>query len=225
MNESLWRVSTEPAVMVDSLKRRPSVRLTLLWAVAYYHRLSSPLNIATPTAITEAELRADSESWSADTSPDMRLFLAILPEPELRLVSWFRSPDAVNAEDVPPLLLALAAARGFDLAAASGVIADCLREVLGCPLRPVVVSEAILNRDGGTVRHMAGEIYQEQAFNELPHLADAAYDAGCGDERLLSHLRSPGPHGRGCWALDRLRGVAAEPLMERKRRRRIGVVR
>src|SRR5262249_54743239 len=37
-------------------------------------------------------------------------------------------------------------------------------------------------------------------------LADALEDAGCADPDLLGHLRSPGPHVRGCWAVDLLLG-------------------
>jgi hypothetical protein len=37
-------------------------------------------------------------------------------------------------------------------------------------------------------------------------LADAMEEAGCTDEHILSHLRSPGPHVRGCWALDLILG-------------------
>jgi len=37
-------------------------------------------------------------------------------------------------------------------------------------------------------------------------LADALEDAGCADDVLLSHLRGPGPHVRGCWVLDLLLG-------------------
>ena len=36
----------------------------------------------------------------------------------------------------------------------------------------------------------------------LAVLADALQDAGCSDDALLAHLRGPGPHVRGCWALD-----------------------
>lgn len=36
----------------------------------------------------------------------------------------------------------------------------------------------------------------------LAALADALEEAGCADEALLSHLRSPSPHVRGCWAID-----------------------
>ena len=31
-------------------------------------------------------------------------------------------------------------------------------------------------------------------------------DAGCTDANVLSHLRGPGPHARGCWVVDRILG-------------------
>jgi hypothetical protein len=37
-------------------------------------------------------------------------------------------------------------------------------------------------------------------------LADALEDAGCDQADVLGHLRGPGPHVRGCWALDLLLG-------------------
>lgn len=40
----------------------------------------------------------------------------------------------------------------------------------------------------------------------LAVLADALEELGCTDTSLLAHLRSPGPHVRGCWALDLLTG-------------------
>jgi hypothetical protein len=40
----------------------------------------------------------------------------------------------------------------------------------------------------------------------LDILADALLDAGCGDEDLIAHLRSEGPHVRGCWAVDLILG-------------------
>jgi hypothetical protein len=38
----------------------------------------------------------------------------------------------------------------------------------------------------------------------LTILADALEEAGCADEAILGHLRSPGLHVRGCWVLDLL---------------------
>jgi hypothetical protein len=53
------------------------------------------------------------------------------------------------------------------------------------------------------VPKLAQGIYEERAFDRLPILADALEDAG-GDEALIAHLHSPGPHARGCWVVDLL---------------------
>jgi hypothetical protein len=42
----------------------------------------------------------------------------------------------------------------------------------------------------------------------LAVLSDALEEAGCTDADLLAHLRSPGPHVRGCWPLDLVLGKA-----------------
>lgn len=56
------------------------------------------------------------------------------------------------------------------------------------------------------VLRLATYIYRVQAFADLPILADAAEEAGCTEAAILDHLRSPGPHVRGCWALDLILG-------------------
>jgi hypothetical protein len=43
---------------------------------------------------------------------------------------------------------------------------------------------------------------EERQFDVLPILADALEEAGCTDRIILDHLRRPGPHVRGCWAVD-----------------------
>jgi hypothetical protein len=42
--------------------------------------------------------------------------------------------------------------------------------------------------------------------DRLTVLADALEDAGCTDETILTHLRSDGPHVRGCWCVDLILG-------------------
>jgi hypothetical protein len=54
---------------------------------------------------------------------------------------------------------------------------------------------------------MARLIDGDGKYEELPYLADALLDAGCDDDNLLRHLRSPGGHVRGCWAVDALLGL------------------
>jgi hypothetical protein len=53
---------------------------------------------------------------------------------------------------------------------------------------------------------IAQAIYDDRRFSDLPILADALEDAGCRDPEILGHLRSPGPHARGCFALDVILG-------------------
>jgi hypothetical protein len=40
----------------------------------------------------------------------------------------------------------------------------------------------------------------------LAVLADALEEGGCSNAEILSHLRGPGPHVRGCWAVDAILG-------------------
>lgn len=83
--------------------------------------------------------------------------------------------------------------------------ADLLREIFGNPLRPVRVEPAWLTGNNRTVPQIAAHIYETNAFHDLPILADAVEEAGCAHAELLAHLRRPGGHIRGCWALDLLR--------------------
>jgi hypothetical protein len=77
-----------------------------------------------------------------------------------------------------------------------------LRDILGNPFQSVSADLAWLTWNGGTVVKVAEAIYAERAFDRLPILADALEDAGCTDRAILDHLRGPGPHTRGCFALD-----------------------
>jgi hypothetical protein len=74
-----------------------------------------------------------------------------------------------------------------------------LRCVFPAPSQPLALGLPSLTAH---LAVMADTIYEERAFDCLPILADALEDAGCTSNALLGHLRSPGPHVRGCWALD-----------------------
>jgi hypothetical protein len=93
------------------------------------------------------------------------------------------------------------------LAAERAAQADLVREVMGNPFRPPAVEPAVLSWKGGAVPRLAQDIYEARAFDCLPALADILEEAGCADEALLAHCRGPGPHARGCWLLDLVRGA------------------
>src|SRR5262249_39772461 len=84
--------------------------------------------------------------------------------------------------------------------AEAAALARLLRDVVGNPFRPPRVDPAWLA--AGVAVPLAEAIYDERAFDRLPILADALGDAGCSDAERLAHLRSRGPHVRGCWAVD-----------------------
>ncbi len=81
-----------------------------------------------------------------------------------------------------------------------------LLDIVGNPFRCRPVATAWLSWREATVPTIARAIYEVRRFEELPVLADALEEAGCTDSGLLAHLRGPGPHTRGCWALDLLLG-------------------
>jgi hypothetical protein len=79
---------------------------------------------------------------------------------------------------------------------------NLLRCVLGNPFHPVQpgpwVTPAAVT--------VARDIYDRRDFAALPLLADLLEEAGCPEQSLLDHLRSAGPHARGCWAVDLVLG-------------------
>jgi hypothetical protein len=88
--------------------------------------------------------------------------------------------------------------------------AGLLRDVFGNPFRRVPRVAAWRTPD---VLSLAQAAYDERLLPSgeldamrLAVLADALEEAGCGDDVLLAHLRSPGPHVRGCWVIDLLLG-------------------
>ena len=103
----------------------------------------------------------------------------------------------------PEWLPATAEVRKAELAAQCALVRDLLGPLL---FRAVAVEPAWLTANDGSARKLAQTIDAERAYDQLPVLADALEDAGCADAEVLGHLRSPGPHVRGCWVLDLLLG-------------------
>jgi hypothetical protein len=152
------------------------------------------------------------QSWCYTTSGAWDCCYGIWISPEgrrvCRVARWastptpWGSPEA-TANDARVLLsfrtqLSLAKAE-------EPVQCQLLRDIVGPLARPAIQGDW-LRGNGSTARRLAEAIYQDRAFDRLPILADALEDAGCLDEAFLSHLRGPGPHVAGCWAVDLLLG-------------------
>jgi hypothetical protein len=85
-----------------------------------------------------------------------------------------------------------------------------VREIFRNPFRRATAADSSWQAwNSGTVRRLAESAYDERQSPDgtlHPHrlglVADALEDSGCDDPNLSAHLRSPGPHVRGCWAVD-----------------------
>jgi len=76
-------------------------------------------------------------------------------------------------------------------------------DIFGNPFRSVSLDLAWLT---STVKALGQAIYNDRAFEKMPILADSLEDAGCDNQDILSHLRQPGKHCRGCWVVDQVLG-------------------
>jgi hypothetical protein len=84
------------------------------------------------------------------------------------------------------------------------------QDVVGNPFRaPPALPPSVRTWNDGTVVRLAQAAYEHRSLPSghlgpvrLAVLADALEDAGTTDAELLAHLRSPGPHVRGCVAVD-----------------------
>lgn len=67
--------------------------------------------------------------------------------------------------------------------------AALIREIFGNPYRRISVTQARLMRNNETVIELARAVYDGQAGEGLPILADALEEAGCNNSDILSHCR------------------------------------
>ncbi len=81
-----------------------------------------------------------------------------------------------------------------------------IRDIVGNPFRPPTFDPAWRTR---TAAGLAQAAHDERLMPSreldparLAVLSDALEEAGCTDTDILGHLRSPGPHVRGCWVVD-----------------------
>jgi hypothetical protein len=88
--------------------------------------------------------------------------------------------------------------------------AKVLRDIFDNPFRPVSVSPAWQTAEVVALAEAAYDGRELPAgtldLARLAVLADALEEAGCDQADLLGHLRGPGPHVRGCWAVDLILG-------------------
>jgi hypothetical protein len=129
--------------------------------------------------------------------------------------AWAAEPGAEAARVATEAARAAAKAAGeaepwaeteAEEAAEAAAQAGLLREIVGNPWRPLALAIGTNPHAHAEVLAIARRAYDERDFVALPILADALEEAGCTEQALLDHLRRPGPHVRGCVALDAILG-------------------
>jgi hypothetical protein len=232
MTDAEWHACTDPQVLLDFLIAQASDRKLRLAGVACCHRIWDllPEGLWGREAVEVAELFADGAACderrnaAEQTATD---YAEALCENTERWVGWVRLPPkawaaqaAVNAVDAGGYRsrLACLAAHGAKVRQGNAAgrterhaQARLLRCIFGNPFRPVAVAPAWVT---ATVLGLAQAAYEEGRVlpsgqrdrARLAVLADALLDAGCDDEELVAHLRSGGPHVRGCRAVDTILG-------------------
>ncbi len=231
MNEAEWLACAEPHPMLEFLGNRASARKLRLFACACCRRVGQLLGDGRARdALVTAERVADGLAGDSERSAARKAAQQAaqsravtnrptVPKWERRVASavyyalanpW-ETGYAVPRLAVEALFWQAGGSSSPDwgavVAAERQAQADLMRDLFGpLPFRPVPVSPAWLAWEGGTVARLAGAAYDGRAFDRLPMLADALEEAGCADETILSHLRGPGPHARGCWAVDLILG-------------------
>src|SRR5262249_54030316 len=193
MTEEQWLTGRDASLLLDSLARPARHRKLRLFACAVVRLL--------PALPSVAENRERSHALSvaerfADGQADLKELLRVSKVSDSPGTWAFTLPDAFKA--------ARCCAREDHIKAAVKV--GLLRCIFGNPFRPVATDPSWLTPE---VQSLAEGVYNERLPNatldpvRLGVLADALEEVGAA-RVLLDHLRSLGPHVRGCWPLDLL---------------------
>ena len=204
MTEAEWLACADPLTMLKSLHRKKSRRKQRLFASACvrlvwdqvppHWRRAVELNEGyADGAVGKDELRAAFKHAESTSSR----------WPDAAHAAWYAC-DTTNSSHFTTRCAASAAARLDENLPAQQ--AALLRDLFHPFRRAGRINSAWLAYGDQSALRLAQAIYDERAFDRLPILADVLEEAGCTDADLLDHLRGPGPHARGCWAVDLILG-------------------
>lgn len=194
MTEAEWLAGDDPFALVRCLKGNGNQRKWGLLAAAcwrsYPPAAFARLGLQGLVDLTEA--RAEGLSEPDNMWADYECYVLGAAEVEMHAFACSWTDDLETAQRHQALHATL------------------VREVFGNPFRTPRLDAAWRVP---WVASLAGAAYTERDLPggllhppRLGILADALEDAGCTDEVILTHLRHPGPHVRGCWALDLILG-------------------
>ena len=223
MTEEEWDRCTDPEAMLHYLRGRASDRkLRLFCCACCRHVWDSLTDMRSRSAVETAERYADGSASRGELAAAEQAVEAVaFEEARARAAAMLPVPHvtqaalAAVAEKVDATIWAAWSASEAALGPGEERWHQCtlLRDIFGNPVRPVAIDPAWLVWYGGAAAKLAQAVYDERELpsghldaSRLAVLADMLEEAGCPDPQLLGHLRGPGPHVRGCFAVDLLLG-------------------
>jgi hypothetical protein len=204
MTETEWLACTDPMPLWEFLRDsgKFTERKRLFFAAAccrsIWHLLVDPRS---RRAVEVAEQWADGQAGQEQ--------LMAVWEPGWEAAN--EANDAAVAKEMAMVDATPACSKAADAAFEKGTNknekqrqASMLRDLFGwLPFRVAPIEPSWRT---AVVMALAKGISAESRFQDLPVLADALEEAACTNPELLAHLRSPGPHVCGCFALDLILG-------------------
>jgi hypothetical protein len=217
MDEAEWLVCENTEVMLRSLQGKASERKLRLLLVACIRRVPR-LKTATECrqAVDLAERFADGEV----SGIELETTRMAISRQEQTFEGWSAHRALLRlAESCVDSGITTARYGCLNLARANVKVSKreelrhqtgLIRDIFGNPFSTSqLLPPAVLAWNDRIIPRIAEGIYNERRMPEgtmdtgrLAILHDALLDAGCSDEAILTHLRSDGPHVRGCWAID-----------------------
>jgi hypothetical protein len=217
MTEAEWDSCTDPDAMLKFLLGRASARKLRLFACACCRRVWDLLPDRRTRDVVEMSERYADRLVRRKELTESRERALLVAEIRSDTAPAESAATAVARPQLAPAWVAIltrdAARAARPQEAECAAQARLLHEVFGNHLRPVALDDAWLACNGSAVVKLARVIYEERSLpsghldaSRLAVLADMLEEAGATDAHLLGHLRSEGPHVRGCVAVDTLLG-------------------
>ena len=220
MTDEQWLACDSPARMRGEIRSRPFSGLRwVLFDLACVHRIRDLLGpraqscidelsglddfvlrhaaVAAARDVVREEIRS---AWTCRTDPLREAKVAAM-----RAVLSLGSHTLATSEMVCVAAGRRAGQPGLEEAvrAERRAHAALVRCVFRSTLSPVAFSPAWRT---DTVVALVEQMRRLRDYAAMPILADALQDAGCDSEAILTHCRCEGPHARGCWVVDLVRG-------------------
>jgi hypothetical protein len=193
MTEAEWLAGSDPLFLLEALRGQAGERKLRLFACACWRQRGEDL-AALGRGTRLLETAGDLERVADGLEP-------LRPLDEWATTLLTHDPWAAARQTAVALF-----PRGEGPGSPAPMV-SLMDDLFGHPFRPATAPEpVVLAWRGGAVVRLAEAVYQARRFGDLPVLADMLEEAGCTDPELLGHLRGPGPHARGCWAVDSLLG-------------------